>query len=499
MKRRSITRRLAMLFALVSGGAFLALGLYLGQAIRVHFEEIDQNELAGAIERVAKLAQAAQAPETLASLRQRLDALIATHDQVALWIARESGERLQWDAALPYPEGLGEHAMIQASPGRAPLFVWEGHDGLYRGMATRVPVKVAGEPPLKVWAALNIDHHEHFMALFERALWAAIITAFLLSGIFGVVIARSGMRPVRTMAAHARRVSTTRLGERIDTRDLPHELLGLAEAFNDMLARLHDSFQRLSDFSSDLAHELRTPVSNLLTETQVMLSKARNTETYREVLASNAEELERLARMIADMLFLAKADNGLLVPHPERIDLAAEVRDLFDFYDALADEKALSLTLEGDATADGDRLMLRRVINNLLSNAVRHARQGSQIRVRLAQHPARAVVSVFNAGTPIPKEVLPKLFERFYRADGSRHRASDGAGLGLAISRSILAAHGGEIRAYSGGDGNTFEFWLPAFAKADGYALTERRPSPRHKADLIRANLSKDRGAKPPV
>lgn len=461
MKRRSITRRLAILFALVSGGAFLALGVYLAQAIRIHFEEIDRSALSDAVERVARVAQAAQSPETLATLHQRLDALLVDHDQIGVWIARENGELLRWDALASYPQNVATQAMTQADNGAEPLFVWESNEGLYRGLAARVPVGIASEPPLKVWAALNIDHHEHFMALFERALWAAIVAAILLSALLGVLIARSGMVPVRAMAAHARRISTTRLDERIDTDDLPLELLDLANAFNDMLARLHDSFQRLSDFSSDIAHELRTPVSNLLTETQVMLSKARSADAYREVLASNAEELERLARMISDMLFLAKADNGLVTPSRERVNLTDEVRNLFDFYDALAEEKALTLSLEGEAVADGDRLMLRRVINNLLSNAVRHTPNGGRIQVRLEQLPEKAVVSIFNSGEPIPQDLLPRLFERFYRADISRHRCSDGTGLGLAISRSIVAAHGGAICGYSGRQGNTFELRLP--------------------------------------
>lgn len=459
MKRRSITRRLAALFALVSGGAFLGLGLFLAQAIRMHFEEIDRGELDNAIARVVRAVEAdRRGPKTMASLQRRLQTVLGEHDTVALWIARGNGDRLLWSSERNYPADIGEAAMARPDTS---LFVWNDGASTYRGLATHVPTGVEGEPPLKVTAGLNIDHHEHFMALFERALWAAIVAAILLSGLLGVFIARSGMVPVRAMATHARRISTTRLGERIDTTQLPRELLDLGEAFNDMLARLHDAFRRLSDFSSDIAHELRTPVTNLLTETQVMLSKARSADAYRDVLASNAEELERLARMISDMLFLAKADNGLVVPSRERVDLAAEVRDLFDFYDALAEEKKLALSLKGEATAEGDRLMLRRVINNLLSNAIRHTPEEGQIRVDLGQSPAGVFVSVFNSGPPIPEDLLPKLFERFYRADVSRHRCSDGAGLGLAISRSIVAAHGGDIHARTRSDGNTFEFCLP--------------------------------------
>jgi two-component system heavy metal sensor histidine kinase CusS len=203
------------------------------------------------------------------------------------------------------------------------------------------------------------------------------------------------------------------------------------------------------------------------------------------VLASNAEELERLARMISDMLFLAKADNGLVVPHREKLDLAAEVRDLFDFYDALAEEKGVKLSLEGKARAEGDRLMLRRAINNLLSNAIRHVPHGGWVRVRLAEMPEHALLSITNSGDPIPEYALPHLFERFYRLDDSRQRHSEGAGLGLAITRSIIAAHGGEIAVHSGAEGNRFEFWLPVKEPVDpvptGTGVPNRatRPVPR--------------------
>ena len=144
--------------------------------------------------------------------------------------------------------------------------------------------------------------------------------------------------------------------------------------------RLEEAFLRLSDFSSDIAHELRTPVSNLMTQTQVALSRARNADDYRSILESNAEEFEHMARMISDMLLLAKAENGLVVPHRETLQLGAEVRALFDYYDAVAEEKGITLMLEGDAEISADRLMLRRALGNLLSNAVRHATPGSSVR-----------------------------------------------------------------------------------------------------------------------
>lgn len=271
---------------------------------------------------------------------------------------------------------------------------------------------------------------------------------------------------MREMTNVAKGVSASHLGDRLPQETVPTELIDLAMAFNEMLARLEDSFQRLSDFSSDLAHELRTPISNLMTQTQVAISKERPANEYREILYSNLEEYERLARMIADMLFLAKADNGLIVPNSEMVDLATEVKNLFGFYDAFAEEQGVSLTLTGGSGVQGDRLMLRRALSNLLSNAIRHTPKGGAVKVLIDQpSPGKTRLTVENSGMAIPSEHLPRLFDRFYRVDPSRQKASDGAGLGLAITKSIVEAHKGTIRAFSSHGSTRFEITFPYVIK----------------------------------
>ncbi|MFZ1574429.1 MAG: heavy metal sensor histidine kinase, partial [Chromatiaceae bacterium] len=235
------------------------------------------------------------------------------------------------------------------------------------------------------------------------------------------------------------------LGARLPETRVPAEIQALVVAFNAMLARLEDSFRRLSEFSSDIAHELRTPVGNLMIQTQVALSSARDIEKYREILYSNLEEYERMAKMIGDMLFLAQADNGLLKPGTAVVDLAAEVRDLFDCFDAWAEERGVALTLDGAAAVPGDRLMLRRALNNLLANAIHHTPADQGVRVRLETDAEVTRVMVENPGPAIPAEHLPRLFDRFYRVDPARRRQGEGAGLGLAIVKSICEAHGGTI------------------------------------------------------
>lgn len=264
---------------------------------------------------------------------------------------------------------------------------------------------------------------------------------------------------MQALRQQAEGITANRLDTRLPAESVPVELADLAHTLNAMLARLEESFHRLSDFSSDLAHELRTPVSNLLTQTHVALSKSRSAEEYREVLASNSEEFERLSRMIADMLFLAKADNLLIVPSREQVDLQAEVESLLEFYDVLAEEKNIRISCHGQALLEGDRLMLRRAIGNVLSNAIRHTPDGGYIHIELEQVADKSVsLSIENSGETIPAEHLPRLFDRFYRADPSRHREGEGAGLGLAITRSIMRAHGGEVSVASAQGATVFVF-----------------------------------------
>lgn len=252
-------------------------------------------------------------------------------------------------------------------------------------------------------------------------------------------------------------VTAHKLDQRMPVDAVPVEMADLAQSLNTMLERLETDFSRLLEFSGDLAHELRTPISNLLTQTQVSLAQQRDAAAYREILASNAEEFQRLARMVSDMLFLAKAENGLALPHREAISLEREVQALFDFYDAVADEKGVHLRLSGRANVVGDHLMIRRAISNLLSNAVRHAPAGSAVEVTIAQDEGVTALCVSNAGAPIDVAQLPRLFDRFYRVDKSRaHPESDGTGLGLSITRAIMVAHGGTASVSSGNGRITF-------------------------------------------
>lgn len=264
---------------------------------------------------------------------------------------------------------------------------------------------------------------------------------------------------------HRLRPFDTGRNARLEVDAVPVELADLAETLNAMLARLEDSFRRLSDFSSDLAHEFRTPISNLMTQTQVTLARPRSAAEYSEVLASNIEEYERLSRMIADMLFIAKADEGQIVPSQERLCLGELMADLVEFHRLVAEEKGVVLTHEGDGAMRGDPLMVRRAVGNLLSNAIRHTPPGGRVTASILHEDSGSVViAIANTGETVPAEHLPRLFDRFYRVDPSRTGEGSQSGLGLAIVKSIVEAHGGRVSVGSANGVTSFRLLFNACA-----------------------------------
>jgi two-component system heavy metal sensor histidine kinase CusS len=214
-----------------------------------------------------------------------------------------------------------------------------------------------------------------------------------------------------------------------------------------MLDRLQDSFERLSRFSADLAHELRTPINNLVGEAQVTLARERTAAEYARVLQSGLEEHGRLARMIDSMLFLARADQAQSALEVQELEAAAHLRTVAEFYQPLAEEQAVALSCEGDCRLKADPALVRRALSNLLSNALRCTPAGGAVILSAGMvGNGAAVLRVTDTGTGIGPEHLPRLGDRFYRVDPSRSDGDGGAGLGIAIVRSIMSLHGGELR-----------------------------------------------------
>jgi two-component system heavy metal sensor histidine kinase CusS len=460
--RISLTVRLTVLFAAASTAVLLLLGYLVASSVEQHFEEQDMAVLSGKLELVEHALQKARSEDELARSREQLTDSLVGHHRLDVMVIAPSGAVLFSTKGATFPEEVLRTAQLKVSGS----VVWaKSRDHAVRGIVKRAATGIVGARPATIAVATDIGHHEHFMEGFRRTLWSVAVLGAILTGLLGWAAARRGLAPLRAMGREVSAITARRLNSRLSADAVPAELAELADTLNGMLSRLEDSFRRLSNFSSDLAHELRTPVSNLLTQTQVTLSKPRTVEEYRDILASNAEEFERLARIVSDMLFLAKAENDLVVPNREPVSLAEEVRSVLEFYEALADEKGIVVALEGQASLSGDRLMIRRAINNLVSNAVRHTSPGGTMTVRIFDHDGSGIeLQVENEGDGIAAEHLPRLFDRFYRVDFARQRQSDGAGLGLAITRSIVRAHGGEAAVYSENGLSTFCLRFPARA-----------------------------------
>ena len=459
--RKSIIFRLTLLFASASTAVLLVLGLLIGNSVEHHFEVQDMEVLTGKLELTRHALEKVHSQSDLDALPQQLDDSLVGHHGLAVIVVAPSGQTLFVTSGAEFPQVLLARSPDMTNSG--PI-IWKSTDHIpLRGISAMVKTGIEGAKPAVVAVATDISKHEHFMSWFRFTLWSVVILAALMTGFLGWVAVRRGLAPLHAIKLEAAAITADRLHSRLATESIPIELVDLAETLNQMLARLEDSFRRLSDFSSDIAHELRTPVSNLLTQTQVMLLRVRTIDEYQDVLASNAEELERMAKMIADMLFLAKADNNLVVPNLEAVDLRAEAEGLASFYEAVAEENSVALTVDGSATVTGDRLMLRRAIGNLLSNAFGHTPRGGYVRIQIGKNEDRmATIQVENSGETISPEHLPRLFDRFYRADPSRKRLADGVGLGLAITRSIIQAHGGSVSVRSSAGVTMFELKIPA-------------------------------------
>ena len=457
----SLALRLTLLFGTAAALIFLCFGWVIDTSMQKHFEAEDVAELQ-VIDRAVEEGLADVRSRTdLSSLERRFKDILVGHHRASMYLSGENN-RLIYSSPGPDLSPLVE------APGNETdshlVHRWQNGQHSYRVMIRQVSEdEITGRPSYVIAIAVQIDDNLQFLGRFRRTLWLVIACSIAIMTLMGWIVVRQGHAPLRDIVARIRRISANELDTRLPPESVPNELRDLAVSFNDMLQRVDQAFHRLSDFNADIAHELRTPIANLMTQTQVALSRARTVDQYREILYSNMEEYERMAQMVGDMLFLAQAKDNPGKISGVAVDLAREVRTLFDYYELWAEERGVSLALEGTATAWGDRLMLQRALGNLLSNAIRHTTAGKKVRVELGTAAAGQVsIVVENAGVEIPPEAIPKLFDRFFRADPSRPRDDSGTGLGLAIVKSIVDVHRGTIEVVSAAGRTRFHITLPA-------------------------------------
>ncbi|RAI70762.1 two-component sensor histidine kinase [Pseudomonas fluorescens] len=446
MRRLSLSSRLALLFAACTAVVSLFAGVLFSRASEAHFIELDQQLLDGKLIGLRRALHDFQSTDGEVKLVEEL----RRQADLSLRITGSDGRRW-YDSSTNLPQAL------PSQPGLSTV----SHEGTdYRVLNAPLFPDKPESPQLTL--LLDITHHQHFLQRMQHLIWLTVGLSALATALLGAWAARSGLRPLRRISAVASGVSAQSLNSRLPEENMPPELAEMAHNFNAMLGRLDDSFQRLSAFSADIAHELRTPLSNLLTHTQVTLTRPRPLEDYREALHSNLEELQWMAQLVNDMLYLAKADHGLLIPKRESLELAEEADLLLEFFAPLAEDAQVTLSREGLGHMEGDRSMLRRALSNLLDNALRFTPARGTVQVRIDEQPDGLSLRVENSGAGIDPLLLPRLFDRFYRADPARREgSSEHAGLGLAITRSIIRAHGGQIRCESDNGWTRFVIELP--------------------------------------
>jgi two-component system, OmpR family, heavy metal sensor histidine kinase CusS len=293
--------------------------------------------------------------------------------------------------------------------------------------------------------ALDVSKEKAILFDYREKLAAALMLGVLVSAGAGAWIARSAMDPVREITLAAQRITASALKDRVGVRRWPRELAALAGEFDGMLQRLEDSFSRLSQFSADIAHELRTPINNLMGEAEVALSRGRSSEDYRRVLESSLEEYQRIARTIDSLLFIARADSANLHIERKLFNAREVVESLCEFYEPLASESRVTLMVTGTGSICGDAVLFQRAVSNLIANGLQHTPPGGRVAVAIERNGAEVQISVTDTGCGISQEHLTKVFDRFYRVDAARANYTPGTGLGLAIVKTIMGLHRGSV------------------------------------------------------
>jgi two-component system heavy metal sensor histidine kinase CusS len=413
-------------------------------------------------------------------LRERPDDTDALREEVELETAARRYEHFyirlldERNTPLMTTPGMGEEIdlsqLARRTRGRPEVAIpMKGsHGQAFRVTTAGAQVGSTAGHTITIQIAIDVSQKEAFLARFRLVFWVIVVGTLAIFPLVGYQIARQGIRPVEEMAATARRISSTHLGERILAEGYPFELASLAGTFNEMLDRLEDSFDRISKFSADIAHDLRTPVNNIRGEAEVALARARGVDEYRDALESSLEEAVRLSDLIGNLLFLARAESPLAHLRRERVNVAELLDGVQEYYEASAADGGICLSTRfGDepVIAEVDRTLMQRAVGNLVSNAVAHTQSGGSVVIAASSESAVVRIEVTDTGIGIPPEALPRVFDRFFRVDPSRSQVSGGTGLGLAIVQGIMLLHGGKVEiASQPGKGTRVVLSMPASA-----------------------------------
>jgi two-component system heavy metal sensor histidine kinase CusS len=448
---RSIASQLVLLFTLAA--AFLlscGLGVLYWIVVRHAFEE-DNEVLA---DKVAAVRADLSAPNGMGVVAEELKSVRAG-ERAAYFVRILDSRNLRVLAETPGMSALLPSSVFVA--GKKPT---DFHSGDHLFSLLTSDQEVAGDQ-FRIQVAQDRTADEQFRKQFAMLLAAVLALGVAAAAIIAWSVTQRGLRPLGKMTRALKRVGPKQLHERVTAVGWPREIQPLAVAFDDMLARLEDSFVRLSQFSADIAHELRTPIGNIRGEAEVALTRSRAPEEYREVIESTIAECQHLGHIVDNLLFLARTEAA--EGHLQRAAFAGRsaIEKIAAFYEPLADEQKLALRCAGDATFFADEMLFSRALSNLVENAAHHTPAGGTIEISLADRGPHSEVSVKDTGVGIAPEHLPRVFDRFYRVDSAR--SSEGVGLGLALVKSIMDLHGGTASIESKiGQGTTVTLGFPS-------------------------------------
>lgn len=436
----------------VSGTALLAVLVALPYWMLVSsFDREDNQYLSDTIEIVRSIL--VQHPDDPVIARQELREVAIRH---AAWFRiRRLDQHGKVLADSSFTERIPEPNIFPALPPTLSAS-HELTDLEVQGRSYRVAtasIEAGGAPRYIVQVALDRSTEVAVLATYRRAMAYLLLLGAALFAAAGYVIARRALRPLSTFTRFVEQIRATHLGSRVAESGWPKELRGLAATFDKMLERLELSFGRLGRFSADIAHELRTPLNIVRGEAEVVLSKPRTADEYRQVIESSLDEFTRLSVLVDSLLFLARSENAERHIVKVQLDAAEEMSEVGGFYEALASEGGVALEIRGAARLHADSGLLRRALGNLIANSLRYTPPSGKVVLCATQMSDGSVeIEVSDTGAGIAPGHLPHLFDRFYRADSGRERGSAGSGLGLAIVKSIMTLHGGtaDVRSEPG-------------------------------------------------
>ncbi|NPT43375.1 heavy metal sensor histidine kinase [Paraburkholderia sp. 1N] len=442
---RSLTARTTVLFASIACLVIGTLGAYFYHSAELSLQRRADVVLTGRVEHFSRIVRDLYSVNELKNRPLLFETMLGAEEDVLLF--RRPGE-------VPFidvnPGNIAMPALQAGKEDRLPALSDVRQTLLPNGVPVHwaiATVKAREDgSEVEVIAAHPMTQEVRMLAAYRNRIVLATLIGMLAATLLASYVLRRAFQPVREIATRAAQISPASLSVRLDSEAAPVELRQLTHAFNAMLDRLADGYQRLSQFSADLAHEIRTPVGALIGQTQVTLAKPRETDEYQQLLESNLEELNRLSNIAENILFLAHADHAALSIDREPIDLRAELVRIADYFEGPADERGMRFTVEAQGVASVNPMLCRRAINNLVVNAVRYGAGDTVVRLSGTQDEQGATVVVENDGAPIPGEQLDRLFDRFYRADAARSAFTESSGLGLAIVKAIMHLHGGTAR-----------------------------------------------------